>query len=69
MVPRLPSPPPRSPRSPHASGDGPHLVEQIAREAKFSPRERGWSPDSPYAERNQEVLPTRAGMVPERDGP
>ncbi len=51
------------PRSPRASGGGPHYAHLRPDRAAFSPRERGWSGHQVAVEVVDGVLPARAGVV------
>ena len=54
----------RTGRAPRASGDGPNRWAAELTIEVCSPRERGWSLPAHLVERDRQVLPARAGMVP-----
>ncbi len=63
--PRHPAHRRRWPGAPRASGDGPAGWEAPRPPTVCSPRERGWSPRPARTSSVSEVLPARAGMVPD----
>ena len=61
---RRPTWPPRR-SGPRASGGGPELRMTIPFPVAWSPRERGWTPDSTSAGSPHSVVPARAGVDPD----
>ena len=69
MVPSRPSASRCPTRAPRASGDGPPPMRYSGRPPQCSPRERGWSRLLRAQDGAADVLPARAGMVPEGRSP